>query len=83
MTCDNIEPVRKIFQLRIALAAASMILLTSAYYRTQTVPIMVDAAKAFLSSLTPEQQARAEFQFDNTEERQNWHFIPRDAKGFR
>jgi hypothetical protein len=58
-----------------------MILLTSAYYRTQSVPIMVDAAKAFLSSLTPEQRARAEFAFENTEERMNWHFIPRERKG--
>ncbi len=58
-----------------------MILLTSAYYRTQSVPIMVDAANAFLSSLTPEQQARAEFAFENTEERLNWHFIPRERKG--
>src|ERR1700730_17205329 len=58
-----------------------MIHLTSAYYRTQSVPIMVDAAKAFLSSLTAEQQARAEFPFENTEERLNWHFIPRERKG--
>jgi hypothetical protein len=58
-----------------------MILLTSAYYRTQAVPIMVEAAKAFLSSLTPEQQARAEFAFENTEVRTDWHFIPRERKG--
>lgn len=57
-----------------------MLLLTSAYYRTQSAPTMTDAAKAFLSSLTPEQSAKASFKFDN-EERYNWHFIPRERKG--
>jgi hypothetical protein len=65
---------------RLLAAGISMALLTSAYYRTQTVPIMVDSAKAFLASLTPEQISQATFPFDN-EERFNWHFIPKERKG--
>src|SRR5579864_6162320 len=41
---------------------------------------MVAAATGFWSSLTPEQQAKAHFEFRD-EERLNWHFIPRERKG--
>ena len=41
---------------------------------------MVDAAKAFLSVITPEQVKMASFQYDDPE-RLNWHFIPRPRKG--
>jgi hypothetical protein len=41
---------------------------------------MVAAAAGFWKSLTPEQQAKAHFEFKD-EERLNWHFIPRDRKG--
>lgn len=41
---------------------------------------MVAAALGFWKSLTPEQQAKAHFEFKD-EERLNWHFIPRDRKG--
>lgn len=37
-------------------------------------------AKVFLSALTPEQKAKACFEF-GSEERENWHFIPRERKG--
>ncbi|MGC4036126.1 MAG: DUF3500 domain-containing protein [Chitinophagaceae bacterium] len=37
------------------------------------------AANAFLQSLTGEQRAKAQFIFD-TEERYNWHFIPKDDR---
>ncbi len=37
---------------------------------------MATAAKAFLAALTPEQRQQATFAFDNTQERQHWHFIP-------
>jgi hypothetical protein len=57
-----------------------MILLTSAYYRTQTAPLMVDTAKAFLASLTPEQLTKAKMPF-TSDERFNWHFIPKDRLG--
>lgn len=49
---------------------------------------MVAAATGFWKSLTPEQQAKAHFDFKTDEklnydgdERLNWHFIPRDRKG--
>src|SRR4051812_11172611 len=41
---------------------------------------MLDTAKAFLAALTPEAKAKAVFPFD-AEERENWHFIPRERKG--
>jgi len=37
-------------------------------------------AKVFLAALTPEQKAKATFEFA-AEERENWHFIPRERKG--
>lgn len=37
-------------------------------------------AKVFLAALTPEQKAKASFGFSD-EERENWHFIPRERKG--
>ncbi len=57
-----------------------MVLLTSAYNRTQSAPVMSEAAKAFLAALTPEQSAQAKFAFD-ADERFNWHFIPKERKG--
>lgn len=41
---------------------------------------MAQAADNLLASLTPEQRAKATFEFKD-EERLNWHFIPRDRKG--
>jgi hypothetical protein len=41
---------------------------------------MSTAAINFLASLTPEQKAQATFDFPS-EERTNWHFIPRPRKG--
>lgn len=41
---------------------------------------MAAAARAWLASLTPEQRARATFEFKH-DERLNWHFIPRDRQG--
>jgi hypothetical protein len=41
---------------------------------------MTEAALAFWKSLTPEQQKKAGFEF-KSEERLNWHFIPRDRLG--
>lgn len=37
-------------------------------------------ARVFLASLAPEQKARAVFEF-GAEERENWHFIPRERLG--
>jgi hypothetical protein len=60
--------------------AAAVMLLTSAYYRIPSSDVMSQAANAFLASLTPEQKAKATFQFQD-EERLNFHFIPRERKG--
>jgi hypothetical protein len=37
-------------------------------------------AKVFLAALDPAQKAKASFEF-SAEERENWHFIPRERKG--
>ena len=41
---------------------------------------MTDAANKFLAGLTAEQRAKAVFEW-KSDERENWHFIPRDRKG--
>jgi hypothetical protein len=41
---------------------------------------MVQTAKAFLASLDDQQLAKATFKFAD-DERENWHFIPRERKG--
>jgi hypothetical protein len=41
---------------------------------------MAQAANNLLAALSPEQRAKASFEFKD-EERYNWHFIPRDRKG--
>lgn len=41
---------------------------------------MAQAANNFLAALTPEQKAKADFEFKDVE-RTNWHFIPRARKG--
>ena len=41
---------------------------------------MTEAANKFLASLTPEQNAKASFQFKD-DERENWHYIPKTRKG--
>ena len=47
---------------------------------SKTVEDMAEAANSFLSTLTPEQRTRATLEFDS-EERQNWHYIPRARQG--
>ncbi len=42
--------------------------------------MMSTAAEAFISSLSPDQRARATFAFED-EQRLDWHFIPRARKG--
>lgn len=41
---------------------------------------MTDAANKFLAGLTPEQRAKATFDW-KSDERENWHYIPKDRKG--
>jgi hypothetical protein len=47
---------------------------------TPVTEAMERATKAFLASLTPDQRARAAFEFADAE-RLNWHFIPRERRG--
>ena len=70
----------KTVALRIFAIGIVVVLLTSAYSRMHSASVMTDAAKAFLTSLTPEQRAQASFQFPD-DERFNWHFIPKERKG--
>jgi len=42
---------------------------------------MVKAAEAFLETLSPEQAKKARYEF-NSDERENWHFIPKVRGGF-
>ena len=66
--------------LRIFAIGVGVVLLTSAYTRMHSASVMTDAAKAFLSSLTPAERTQATFQFQD-QERFNWHYIPRVRKG--
>jgi hypothetical protein len=66
--------------LRLFAIGLSALLLTSAYTRIHSASVMTDAAKAFVTSLTPAQRAQATFQFQD-QERFNWHYIPRVRKG--
>ena len=65
---------------RLSAALLGVLLLTSAYYRTQSAPGISDSANAFLVSLNPEQSQKARFTFAD-DERKNWHFIPKERKG--
>lgn len=62
-------------------SALGVLLITSATakLRAPSTP-MVQAAKHFLTSLTPEQAAKVQIKFDD-DERLNWHFIPKERKG--
>jgi hypothetical protein len=70
----------KSFFPRLGAVAIGAVLLTSAYYRASSASVMTEAANRFLASLTPEQRAKATFQFDDAE-RANWFFIPIERKG--
>ncbi len=54
--------------------------LVAAYNRTKTSANMAGAAHNFLVALSADQKAKATFAMDS-EERLNWHFIPRERKG--
>ncbi|MGH9627121.1 MAG: DUF3500 domain-containing protein [Bryobacteraceae bacterium] len=63
-------------------AGLATFLLTSAYNRHQSAPIMVETAQNFLAALTPEQKAKTVIPFED-DERLNWHFIPKERKGLQ
>ena len=49
-------------------------------HQVQVASLMTECAKRFLAGLEAQQRGRATFAFDS-DERQNWHFIPRERKG--
>lgn len=66
-------------RLRSLTAAVVLLPLASTFAHDAGVQ-MADIAGIFLASLTPEQKQKATFDFAS-EERENWHFIPRERKG--
>lgn len=63
---------------RTILILGAAALLAVAYERLQSSNVMMNAAKAYVSSLTPEQRAKGTFKFAD-DERMNWHFVPPEA----
>src|SRR5579864_5523818 len=64
--------------LRAGIAVVALAMLAIAYERLQSQSVMLNAARAYLASLTPEQKARGTFPFA-ADERMNWHFVPPEA----
>ena len=64
--------------LRAGIAVVALAMLAIAYERLQSQSVMLNAARAYLASLTPEQKARGTFPFAS-DERTNWHFVPPEA----
>jgi Protein of unknown function (DUF3500) len=66
---------------RALLMICAAALLAAAHERLQSSSVMMNAAKAYLASLTPEQRERGTFAFasSDTSERTNWHFVPPEA----
>src|SRR4051794_28510472 len=60
------------------LACAAAVAVSAQRARPESA--MADAAKAFLASLDSAQKQQAVFPFDS-DERLNWHFIPKPRKG--
>lgn len=71
---------RKLILAFSVLCAMGALLVAQTQQTPKTGLGMATAAKAFLSSITPEQRKEAMFKYDDPE-RLNWHFIPRPRKG--
>src|SRR5579862_794663 len=67
-------------KVRVVLVISSLGCLIAAYERTQSIGVMTEAAKAYLSALSPDLRARTMFPFQ-ADERMNWHFVPLERKG--
>src|SRR5665811_1636531 len=65
---------------RLCAVAIGTVLLTSAYYRTNSASMMTEAANRFLATLTAEQHAKATFPLDDPE-RVKWFYVPIERKG--
>ncbi len=67
-------------KLHFFLFALTFALSASAHEKDDAAADMVEGASQLLRSLTPELKSQASLPFD-TDERLNWHYIPRDRKG--
>jgi hypothetical protein len=80
---DNVEAYMKLRPLIplltcAALLATAAILQSAARHRAAAA--MAEGAKNFLAGLTPEQRAKATFDFGDNQ-RLDWHYVPRARKG--
>lgn len=64
----------------LVLLAVSLPVLLAASPQTSASKVMVEAANNLLASLNADQKAKIAFPFDS-DERMNWHYIPRERKG--
>ena len=67
-------------RIQLFLLGLGLVALTAAMRRNDQVPVMTDAAKALLASLTPEQHDQLVFQLDDAE-RMKWFYTPVPRKG--
>jgi hypothetical protein len=65
--------------MKLSLLAAALLCLRLAA-NAAPVDDMAAAAKTFLAALNDDQRSKAAFAFDS-DERDNWHFVPRERKG--
>ena len=65
--------------MKLSLLAAALLCLRLAA-NAAPVDDMAAAAKTFLAALNDDQRSKASFAFDS-DERDNWHFVPRERKG--
>src|SRR2546430_15739698 len=49
-------------------------------HRVHAAPLVTECASRFLAALDANQRGKASFPFDS-DERMNWHFVPKDRKG--
>jgi len=70
--------MRAVLLVLAALSAATGVLAPSE--TPEPAPAMAKAASAFLATLDPATRARASLPF-NSDERLNWHFVPKDRQG--
>jgi hypothetical protein len=72
--------------MRPCVIALSVLVFTQSFFAVRVIAApspgreMADAANHFLASLTPEQKAKATYEFKD-DERFDWHFIPKPRKG--
>ena len=65
-------------KLRLVVLFLAAIALTASYHQTKTETAMLETAKSFLASLTPEQKAKAMNNF-SAESRTHWHYVPNSS----